>query len=302
VAILRGVDLEDLRAFVAVADTGSFLAAAGAVRMPRSTLRRRVNALEARAGVPLLEGTPGGVVLTDAGLALAAQGRRMMQEMRAVLASVRDLGATPRGTLRLVLPVGMPPQAVAMVLAGMRAAHPDLHYHCRFSNDPAAEPLDDVDLAVHFDDDAPGPAWVSFPIARIHRGLLASAEYLEKHGAPRHVDDLASHELLAWQAPGEDGSTWALRGGGSVRVRPVLIASDVHIVRICCAAGQGIAHVPDAGMPHLTGAAPLVRVLEDMLGSEIVVRASVPRALAGVPRVRAVVDRLEAIAGSALPR
>lgn len=292
--MLRGVDLEDLRAFVAVADTGSFLAAADVARMPRSTLRRRVNALEVRAGVPLLEGTPSGMVLTDAGQALAAQGRRMVQEMRAVLASVRDLGETARGTLRIVLPVGLPPQSMVMVFGAMRAAHPELRYHCRFSGDPARELLDDVDLAVHLDGESPGPAWVSFPIARVPRGLLASEAYLAARGAPRGVEELADHELLCWQAPGEDACAWRLRNGETVRVRPALIASDVHLVRICCAAGQGIANVPDAGMPHLTGAAPLVPVLQELFGGELTVRVSVPRALSHVPRARVVIEQLEA--------
>ena len=96
------MDLEELRAFVAVAETGSYLAAADSLAMSRTTLRRKVDSLEARAGVALVEGTPRGIVLTDAGKALASQGHRMMQEMRAVLSSVRDLGSTPRGTLRAV--------------------------------------------------------------------------------------------------------------------------------------------------------------------------------------------------------
>lgn len=292
--MLHRVDLEDLRAFVAVADTGSFVAAADAVRMPRSTLRRRVSALEARAGVPLLEGTPAGVVLTDAGRALAEQGRRMMQEMRAVLASVRDLGQTPRGTLKLVLPVGMPPLALAGLFAGMRGAYPDLRHHLRFSNDPLREPLDDVDLAVHFDEGTPGPSWVSFPVLRIRRRLLATAAYLAARGTPRTVEDLATHELLCWQAPGEDARLWRLVSGESLRVEPVLIASDVHLVRICCAKSQGIAYIPDGELPHITGAEPLTPVLEEVLGSELTIRISAPAALAGVPKIRLVLDQIEA--------
>jgi DNA-binding transcriptional LysR family regulator len=288
------VDLEDLRAFVAVADSGSFLAAANALRVPRATVRRRVQALEVRAGVALLDASPRGVVLTDAGNALAAQGRRMMQEMRAVLASVRDLGQAPRGTLRVVLPVGLPPLAVARLFGVVRSSYPELAFHVRMSNDPTHEPLDDVDLAVHFDDDAPGPSWVSFPIVRIRRWLLASPDYLARRGRPAALEDLHAHELLAWQAPGDDPLAWPTRGGGVLHVRPTIVSPDVHLVRLACAAGQGIAYIADGMLPEITGAEPLVPVLEDLIGSELTLRVSVPAALADVPRVRVVIDHARA--------
>lgn len=288
------MDIEELRAFVAVADTKSYSAAADALGMPRSTVRRKVEALEARAGVALIAATPRGVVLTDAGSALASQARRMMQEMRAVLASVRDLGAEPRGTLRVVLPVGMPPQSLVRLFATVRAAHPSLRYHLRFSNDPISEPLDDVDLAVHFDDASPGKAWVSFPILRIRRWLLASESYLAQLGTPTNVEELIRHDLLAWQAPREDATRWRTRDGRLLAVQPILIASDVHLVRNACAAGLGIAYTPDGMLPELTGAAPLVPVLPDLFTSELTVRISVPRALADVPKIRLIIERVSA--------
>ncbi len=288
------MDIEELRAFVGVADTGSYLGAADSLGMSRSTLRRKVDALEARAGVALLEGTPRGVVLTDAGNALATQARRMMQEMRAVLASVRDLGAAPRGTLRVVLPVGMPPQSLVQLFSAMRGSYPELRYHCRFSNDPVREPLDDVDLAVHFDDKSPGKAWVSFAILRIRRWLLASPGYLESRGIPASVDELERHDLLSWQAPREDAGLWPTRDGRSVRVSPVIIASDVHLIRMACAGGLGIAYTPDGMQPKLTGADPLVPVLQDAIQGELTIRVSVPKALSDVPKIRLVLDRVSA--------
>lgn len=68
------MDLEELRAFLTVVDTGSFLAAADSLGVSRTTLRRRVGSLEARAGVTLLESTSQGAVLTEAGQLLAKRG------------------------------------------------------------------------------------------------------------------------------------------------------------------------------------------------------------------------------------
>jgi DNA-binding transcriptional LysR family regulator len=120
------MDLEEFRSFLAVVETGSFLAAATTLNMARATLRRRVEALEARAGVPLLERTARGVVLTEAGVLLAARGRKVMQEASALVASVREIGREPVGVLRIGLPVGLPPQALSQLFAAMRATYPRL--------------------------------------------------------------------------------------------------------------------------------------------------------------------------------
>jgi DNA-binding transcriptional LysR family regulator len=291
------MDLEELRAFVAVAETGSYLAAADSLAMSRTTLRRKVDSLEARAGVALLEGTPRGIVLTDAGKALASQGHRMMQEMRAVLSSVRDMGSTPRGTLRAVMPVGMPPELMPQLIAMIRAKFPALHLHCRFSSDPLGEPLEEIDLAVHFTENSPGAAWVSFPMVRLQRSLLASSSYLASHGTPRSLAELAAHEIYAWQAPGEDACELPTRDGARYRIAPVVIGTDMHIIRRSCAAGLAMAFIPDAGLPEPFGGEPLVRVLPEQVGAELRLWISAPRVLAEIPKIRLVLELLRSFVG-----
>ena len=82
------MDLEELRAFLAVADSGSFLTAAKTLRLSRATLRRRIDQLEARAGVLLVDRTRVGVMLTEAGSVLAARGRLMVQEAGGLIEDV----------------------------------------------------------------------------------------------------------------------------------------------------------------------------------------------------------------------
>lgn len=149
------MDLQELSAFLKVVDTGSFLAAADSLGMSRTTLRRRVEALETRAGVPLFESTRQGVVLTEAGQELASRGRIMMQEASALLASIREVGQEPSGVLRVVMPVGLPPHLLTPLFAVLRASFPRLRVHSRFSNEPLGESLVDVDVVIHFGEDTP---------------------------------------------------------------------------------------------------------------------------------------------------
>ncbi len=292
------MDLQELRAFIVVVETGSYLGAARTLGVSRTTLRRHVGSLEARAGVPLLETLRHGVRPTEAGQALARQGRTMMQEASALLASIREVGHAPSGTLRVVLPVGLPPHLLTPIFAALRAAYPQLHYHARFSNDPLSEALTDVDIALHFGEDPPRGSWISHVVLRVRELLLASRPYLARRGTPKTIDDLRHHELLAWQAPGEDARIWRTRAGVAFGVKPAAIATDIHFLRHCCLSGLGIALVPDALLPDPGIAADmLVPVLEDLVGQERAVRLSVPAALSEIPKVKMVIDRVKVFLG-----
>jgi DNA-binding transcriptional LysR family regulator len=287
------MDLAELRAFIAVVETGSFLGAARTLGVSRTTLRRQVAALEARAGTPLLQGARQGAVPTTAGQALARQGRTMMEEASALLASIREVGRAPSGTLRVVLPVGLPPHVLTPLFAALRSSYPQLRFHCRFSNDPLGEALEDVDIAVHFGEDTSRGHWISHVVMRVREQLIASPSYLETRGTPRTIGELKKHELLAWQAPGEDARVWRTRRGMSFAVEPAIVATDIHFVRHCCISGMGIGLVPDALVPD-PGLPPdaLVPVLEDVVGQERSVRISVPAALSEIPKVRMVIEHV----------
>lgn len=285
------MDLEELRAFLMVAETGSFLAAEQRLGMPRATLRRRVEALEARAGVALLHRTRQGVTLTPAGATLADRGRLMAQEAAALVASVRELGREPAGVLRVQLPPGLPPHALTALFAALRSSYGKLSVHVRLRDDPMEGLLDDVDLAIHLGERTPPGPWVSYEILRVREWLIAHVDYLAARGVPRSVEELAGHELFAWEAPGEDPRVWPLLGGGAVTVAPALVATDIHFLRQCVIAGLGIALVPDGGLPD-PGVEPgaVVPVLPEVVGRERAFRVVVPSALADMPKIRAVLQ------------
>lgn len=140
------MDLEELRAFLAVADSGSFLTAAKSLRLSRATLRRRIDQLEARAGVMLVDRTRTGVLLTEAGTMLAGRGRLMVQEASALIESVREVGAEPAGVLRILLPVGLPPHLLTPLLGFVRARYPRISYRVHFSDDPVGGIIENVNL------------------------------------------------------------------------------------------------------------------------------------------------------------
>jgi len=293
------MDLQELRAFISVVEAGSFLGAARSLGVSRTTLRRQVASLEARAGVPLLDSLRHGVTPTGAGQTLVRQGRTMMQEASALLASIREIGHAPSGLLRVVLPVGLPPHVLTPIFAALRREYSHLAFHSRFSNDPLSEALTDVDIAVHFGEDPPRGHWISHVVFRAREHLLASRDYLSRKGTPRSIEDLRHHELFAWQAPGEDARVWRTTTGVAFTVEPSLIATDIHFLRHCCISGLGIGLIPDALLPDpgLSEGA-LAPVLGDVVGQERPVRISVPAALSEIPKIKVVMDRVLSFVGA----
>lgn len=287
------MDLEELRAFLAVADTGSMLAAADRLGLPRTTLRRRVEALEARIGSPLFFRGTAGAVLSPVGVTVAAGGRRVLQEASALLSSVRGQGDTAEGVVHIVLPVGLPPQLIVPAFAAVRRDHPRLTFDVRFREDPLSEL--GADLVVHFGDRVQSGPWVTRTLLSVPEQLLATPAYLEARGTPSTLEELAGHEIFTWHRPGAEATALPLLAGGTVPIEPVLVTSEIHAVRQVVLAGLGMAFLPDAGLPDPGDPAPLVPVLPALVGRTCPVNVVVPEALARSPQVRAVQQSILAI-------
>lgn len=291
------MDLEELRAFLAVADTGSFLTAAKTLRMPRATLRRRIDQLEARAGVLLVDRTRAGATLTEAGKLLSKRGRQMLQESSALLQSVREAGSEPAGSLRILLPVGLPPHVLSAAIGRLRK-YPRLSFRIEFSDDPMAGLMENVDLAIHFGETSPVGPWVSRQLLRIRVHAIASRDYLKNRKTPECLEDLSSHTLLSWEMPNGDTSSWPLIGGKKFAVSPHLSTRDIHVIRMLAIEGHGIALVPDAMLPDPgVKEGTLVPILPDLIGTEVSARIVVPALLADVPRIRALIELLQPLLG-----
>jgi DNA-binding transcriptional LysR family regulator len=287
------MDLEETRAFLAVLDHGSFKAAADIVKQPRATLRRRVESLEARAGVSLLARSHSGVIPTAAGELLARQARMLLRETHALLDALRGLGDEPAGDLRVGVPLGLPTQALALLFGLCQAEFPRLRLQVRVSNDPIAELLEHVDIALHLGHGLPAGRWCTHTLSRADTGLRASRSYLRRHGQPRSVGELQHHKLLGWHAPSEDPKRWPLREGGTIGVEPTMTCSDQHALRRLAHLGFGIALLPDADAPEFDSEDDaLMPVLDGVVGCTRELQVVVPEVLAETTRMRAILDKL----------
>ncbi|MDP2316896.1 MAG: LysR family transcriptional regulator [Pseudomonadota bacterium] len=293
------MDLEELRVLLAVAESGSVLGASARLKVTRTTLRRRLESLEARVGAPLVFRGPSGAALTEAGEVVARHARTILDESAALLASARETGATAGGLLRVLLPVGLPPHALVLLHSALRAAHPRLSVEARYAEDPVGTTLTEVDLVFHFGDRLATGPWITRVVHPMTERLLASPGYLAARGTPRTPADLDGHDLLVWRRPGADARALPTLDGGAMPIAPTVVATDVHLLHTLAAAGSGLAFVPDGRIPDPTlPPDALVPVLPDHVGRDCPLRMVVPQPLARAPKVRTVLEQLARFLGA----
>ncbi|WP_372071309.1 LysR family transcriptional regulator [Tistrella mobilis] len=246
------MDLEDLQTFVEVADAGGVSAAARRLGLSKSIVSRRLLRIEAELGVQLLARTTRGAALTEAGATFRDHAARAGAEMEAAREAILPDGDL-RGRLRVAMPLSFGPTHFAPVLAGMAHRHPRLQIQASYSDrfiDLIAEGFDCA-IRVGY---LPDSDLVARRIGPIYGRLLASPDYIRKHGAPETPEDIADHQALM-----QGTETWQFMDGDRiVTVRPQgrFKADNAIALAAAAVAGLGIAWLPDCiTYPHVASGA-----------------------------------------------
>jgi len=185
------------RSFVAVLETGSLSAAGRALGMTQPTVGRHVDSLEAALQLKLFTRSFDGFAPTDAALELKPYAANLAATAAALRRVATSQGDGVRGTVRLTASEIVSNEVLPPILANLRDAHPALVIELVPSNKVENLLRRDADIAVRMV--APSQdALVARKVASIEVGLHAHRRYLDKHGTPRTLDDLARHVLVGW--------------------------------------------------------------------------------------------------------
>lgn len=278
--------LNELRAFIAIVDAGSFIAASAACGVSRSTLRTRIDELEKSVGSVLLVRGPGGVEVTEAGRLLESGARALVRDAERLKSRISEPDEELLGEVYIVLPLGAGPPLQRGIAMALHQRYPGLRLRLDFSPNPAAELGSGADLYVLFGSLPPEGPYRTFVLMRTPMRLLASSAYLQRHGRPSTLEELVEHELLNWCGPNQEAS-WPLLTGGALPIEPWLSCPNLYTVRLLVAAGQGIALLPaNPRLDELFGDR-LEQVLPEHVGWEATARAVLLEDRARLRRTRA---------------
>lgn len=260
----NGSALDEVLAFVAVAQTGSFTAAAARLGKDNSTVSRRIAALETRLGARLVERTTRHVALTESGTAYLARMTAVLEEMADAGAQLSAHRSVPQGLLRITLPRTYGRLCVAPLLPLFLARHPDVRVEAIYTDHTVDLVGEGIDLAIRLGK-LPDSSLVARHVAPVKRVLVASTDYLKRHGTPRRPQELAQHRCLGFAGHAR-GATWSLRKLRQridVPIAPVLVADDAETLVTAAAENAGIAVATDWLLDTHPSRKRLVRVLGD---------------------------------------
>lgn len=270
------MNTDKLKIFLQIVESGSIQGAARKLGATRSSVRRTLDELEAEAGAPLVHRDPAGVRLTAGGAVLLDQGRTLLESARALLADVRAASGEATGTIRILEPVGLPTAMHAQLMLALHLALPNQRLVLRPLENPLAHLNDSFELMIHEGEPPDQNTWFSRVVLKTPLRLGASRAYLARRGAPRSIADLEGHETLGWQRPGQAPDIWPLLAGGTVTVAPWISSTDPYLLGALASDGGGIMLAPRTPFFEAPGAEPLVPLLEDLVGTDVVIRVSTP--------------------------
>ena len=198
------MDLNQLRAFVRVAELRSISASARAMGAPKSTVSRELARLEATLGSTLVERSTRRLRLTDAGQLLLPHAVRIMNEVDEAEAALGRFVGTPRGTLRVSAPYAFALGAVTPMLPGFLARYPDVDVLLERDASWTEISMGDADLIIRISP-LPDTSMVGRRIATVELWTCASPGYLAARGAPADLAALAGHDIVGLVGPRSAG-------------------------------------------------------------------------------------------------
>jgi DNA-binding transcriptional LysR family regulator len=194
--------LTSMAAFVKAVDLGSFAAAAAALDLSGPMVGKHVQFLEERLGVRLINRTTRRQSLTDFGRAYYERCRVVLAEVEAADALAADQLSEPRGKLRVTMPVHFGRRCVTPILLELAQQYPALELDLSFNDRIIDLAEDGYDLAIrtgHLENKA---GVIARRVARQRMIVCASPSYLESHGRPEQLEDLASHRAITYHRSG----------------------------------------------------------------------------------------------------
>lgn len=283
--------LKQIESFVAVASRGSLTAAAAAEGIAAGVVSRRLDALEARLGVKLLLRTTRRVTLTFEGSAYLEDCQRILRELGEAEASVSLGGVKARGHLRVSAPAGFGRRHVAPLVMQFLDAHPEVTVNLDLSDRLVDLVNEGVDCAIRVGE-LTDSSLVSIKLAENRRAVVASPNYLARHGTPRTLEDLARHDCLSL---GQQRG-WLFRVGEetvSIKVSGLLECNDGAVLHEWALAGRGLAwrSLWEVGTDLKSGA--LVAVLDEFAAPPTGIYAVFPQRKYLPLRVRLLIDHLK---------
>lgn len=284
--------LDAMHLFVRVAESGSFAAVAQQLGVARSVVTRQIAGLEAHLGCKLMARSTRRLTLTSAGTAYLEKCRVILNLVEAAETDIAAERQTPRGNIRIALPLSYGLRRVAPLLLEFVRLYPEVSLDMDYSDRRMNLIEEGIDLSIRITRQlAAGDVARKLGVSRMK--AVASPEYLARHGRPRHPGELSHHEYLGYSYAGVGVITFLVDGQPlNVPVRSRINANNGEVLAEAAALGMGITIHPDFIVDDFIASGRVEQILADYEMPELGIYAMLPSNRQVPHRVRVLKDFL----------
>jgi DNA-binding transcriptional LysR family regulator len=240
-------DFEGLAIFAKVVELRSFAAAASELTLSKATVSKAIGRLEKRLGARLFNRTSRRLALTDAGQKLSTRAERLLADGEAAENEALAQSVSPRGLVRLAVPMTFGVKSVAPILPEFLRDYPDVSIDLHLSDAMVDLIGDGFDAGLRIAR-LPDSSLIARRLCAVPRYTVAAPSYLKRHGRPTHPMQLAQHKCFGyaymttpdvWHYSNAAGEQASVRPAGQLRV------NNGEALLPAVIAGLGIADLPD---------------------------------------------------------
>lgn len=238
--------LEEIAAFVSVADAGSISEAARRTGQSKSQVSHRLIALERELGVKLVHRTSRRLGLTDAGRSFYERAVRILADVAEARAAVAEDAGELAGSLRVAVPTSLSVLHLGPALFAFLGHHPKLDMSLDVSDRSVDLVTEGFDLAIRVGVLADTTSLIARKLAPSRKLVVASPEYARTHGLPSSVREIEHHACIGYtQIPEREEWRFVVDGRmEDARPRRRVVASNGDLICQAAEAGLGLAFVP----------------------------------------------------------
>jgi DNA-binding transcriptional LysR family regulator len=258
------MDLNRVLIFAQVVEQGSFTAAAKALGLTKSTISRKVAELESDAGAQLLFRTTRALKLTEAGANYYNKISKILLDLQSAEDQLSEQQQVIKGNLKIVCPIELGQLILGKMFAQFLRQYPDITIEAELTNRKVDVIEEGVDILFQITQ-SHDPRLQSYALSNTHKTLVASPEYLARHGTPLLPVDLLTHKVIKLQSAHIDGSWNIFDGKTWLHLDPSaqLTVNNVTLAREAAIEGLGIAQVPTFIAQEALDKGQLITLLND---------------------------------------
>ncbi len=258
------IDLNAIELFYRITNAGGIGEACRRLRVPKSTLSRRLAALEGSLDTKLFKRKGRTLGLTEAGRVLYTHCERILGDVDLAVAHLSELDAQIRSTLRISLPPDIGVNWLATTITAFAAENPGIDVYADVTNRWIHLLEEPYDLSIHIGgstQDDPRPTQL---IAQLSRAYFISKKYSERKGIPKHIYELHGHDCIVHEAQRREG-LWSIKlpsQAETKQVRARVTVNNTSTVRELAIAGAGVAILTESTALN-SPRSGLIRILDD---------------------------------------